>query len=48
MKQGFERGHKEMAGAYGLDKALKPKVKRLPAGRKMSKPKASKGYGRKK
>ena len=27
MKHGYERGHKEMAGAYGSGKALKPKLK---------------------
>ncbi len=43
MKQGFTRGHKEMAGAYGLDKAYKPKIKGLPKGRKMPKAPKSKG-----
>lgn len=37
MKNGYERGHKEMAGAYGLDKAFKPKIAGLKPGRKMSK-----------
>ncbi len=26
MKHGYERGHKEMAGAYGMKKAAKPKI----------------------
>ena len=34
---GFQRGHKEMAGAYGMDKAYKPKIKGLKAGRKSAK-----------
>jgi len=40
-KTGYSKGHKEMAGAYGLDKAYKPKLKGLKPGRKM--PKAPKG-----
>ena len=28
---GYLMGHKEMAGAYGSNKALKPKLKGLPA-----------------
>ena len=26
MKHGYMKGHKEQAGAYGLDKAVKPKI----------------------
>ena len=37
MKEGYARGHKEMAGAYGLDKAYKPSLKGLKPGRKMPK-----------
>ena len=29
---GYLKGHKEMAGAYGLNKAYKPKIKGLPKG----------------
>ena len=32
MKHGYQKGHKEMAGAYGLDKAYKPQIKSLPKG----------------
>ena len=32
MKHGYRKGHKEMAGAYGLDKAYKPNLKALPKG----------------
>lgn len=28
---GYQRGHKEMAGAYGLAKAYKPRIPKLPA-----------------
>ena len=27
---GYPRGHKEMAGAYGMDKAAKPQIKAVP------------------
>ncbi len=29
---GYQKGHKEMAGAYGLDKAYKPQIKPPPKG----------------
>lgn len=37
MKDGYQRGHKEMAGAYGMKKAAKPKIsgKGVYTGRKM-------------
>ncbi len=39
MKHGLMRGHKEAAGAYGLDKAVKPMIKGLPKGKKMARAK---------
>ncbi len=39
MKHGYMKGHKEQAGAYGLDKATKPMIKSLPKGKKMARAK---------
>lgn len=38
MKYGYEHGHKEMAGAYGMNKAVKPKIsgKGVYTGKKMA------------
>ena len=47
MKHGYSRGHKEMAGAYGMEKAVKPRIsaKGVYTGKKMARgpkdPKAS-------
>jgi hypothetical protein len=39
MKHGYARGHKEMAGAYGMKKAVKPKIANTPfRHKKMTRP----------
>ena len=45
MHSGYSKGHKEMAGAYGLGKSYKPKLAGLPAGIKSGTDRSPGGKG---